>query len=181
MQTALVVMGVAGCGKSSQGQRVAHTLGCAFIEGDDFHSEQSRHKMAHGTPLTDADRSGWLLRLGQQIHQHPQGLVLTCSALKKSYRNSLRQSAADAGLALQFVFLEIDKPEAQRRVSARGAASGSDPGGAHFFSASLVDSQFETLEPPVGEAGVLRLDATLPLAVLVERVVAWVISLQLTH
>ena len=160
MGVRVVIMGVAGCGKSSLGAAVAAAEGLPLIEGDDFHSPASRAKMAQGTPLTDADRAQWLLTLGRQLAAHPQGVVLTCSALKRSYRDQLRQAAP----GLRFVFLDIARDAAQKRVASRGS---------HFFSASLVDSQFATLESPVGEPGVLRVDALEPLPSLQRRVSAW--------
>lgn len=161
MKDSIVFMGVAGCGKSSIARLVAQTGGYVFIEGDDFHSAANREKMAQGTALTDEDRAQWLSLLGEEIRKHPQGMVLTCSALKKTYRDQLRQSAA----SLKFVFLDLDKAEALRRVSARGHG--------HFFPAALVDNQFATLESPVGEEGVLKVDATQPLEVLQRQVTDW--------
>jgi gluconokinase len=157
----LVVMGVAGCGKSSLGAAVAQAEGRPLIEGDAFHSEASVAKMRQGIALTDADRDGWLERLGAELRRHAAGAVLTCSALRLAYRQRLR--AASPGL--RFAFLEIGRDAALARVNARAAA--------HFFSASLVDSQFATLESPAGEAGVLCLDATAPLAALQQQVSAW--------
>jgi gluconokinase len=160
----VVFMGVAGCGKSSLAQAVAEAEGLPVVEGDDFHDAASRAKMRDGVALTDADRDGWLDALGRQLQLHPQGLVLTCSALKRVYRDRLRRCAP----GLRFVFLDIRKPEAQARVAARAAT--------HFFSASLVDSQFATLESPVGEAGVLRVDATEPIPQLCGQVTTWLHS-----
>lgn len=150
MQTALVVMGVAGCGKSSLGAAVAARLGLPLVEGDAFHPPANVEKMRLGQPLDDADRAGWLDALADELRRHPGGVVLTCSALRRAYRERLRAAAP----GLRFAFLDIARDEAQRRVQARAS---------HFFSPSLVDSQFATLESPVGEAGVLRLDATAPL------------------
>ncbi|HEY1129293.1 MAG TPA: gluconokinase [Roseateles sp.] len=155
----LVVMGVAGCGKSTLAAAVAARLGCAWLEGDRFHSEASRRKMAEGVPLTDQDRAGWLASLCEQLRLRP-GVLVTCSALKRIYRDQLRQASP----GLRFAFLDIDKAEASRRVSARGS---------HFFAASLIDSQFETLESPVGEPGVLRVDALRPLGELETLVSDW--------
>lgn len=155
----LIVMGVAGSGKSTLAAAVAERLGRAWLEGDLFHSEASRDKMSRGEPLTDADRASWLASLCEQLQQRP-GMLLTCSALKRSYRERLRQASP----GLRFAFLDIDKAEAGRRVATRDA---------HFFAASLVDSQFDTLEPPVGEPGVLRLDALRPLAQLQAEVADW--------
>jgi len=154
-------MGVAGCGKSSLASALAEAEGCTLIEGDHFHSPASREKMSQGIALTDEDRAGWLSVLVAEIQKHPQGVVLTCSALKKAYRDRLRESTPE----LRFAFLDIDKTEAQRRVVARAAS--------HFFNAALVDNQFATLESPVGEPGVIRLDATEPLAALQAQVSHW--------
>lgn len=161
MISAVVVMGVAGCGKSSLGAALARALGVVLVEGDDFHSEASRDKMRQGVALTDHDRSSWLEALGAQLQNHPDGVVLTCSALKLSYRSRLR--AARAGL--RFVFLDIPIAVAQARVAGRGPS--------HFFSSSLVQSQFATLESPVGEPGVLALDARLDQGLLLAQVQAW--------
>lgn len=161
MNFSLVVMGVAGCGKSSLGEVLARALGLVLVEGDDFHSASSRAKMQQGIALTDADRASWLDALAAQLLAHPQGVVLTCSALKLSYRMRLRAACPD----LRFVFLEIPVAVAKTRVAARGQA--------HFFSSSLVDSQFATLESPVGEPGVLALDATQDLKQLQAHVQAW--------
>lgn len=153
-------MGVAGCGKSSLGAALAAAEHLPLIEGDDHHSAANRAKMSQGVALTDADRQGWLQTLGHLLTQHPEGVVLTCSALKKAYRDQLRQACP----GLRFAFLEIGRDEAQQRVSARAS---------HFFSSSLVDSQFATLESPVGEAGVLRLDALQALSSLQAQASAW--------
>lgn len=152
-------MGVAGSGKSTLAALVAERLGRPWLEGDTFHSEPSRRKMAQGEPLTDADRASWLHSLCQQL-QRESGLILTCSALKRSYREQLR--AASPGL--RFAFLDIDRTEADRRVRTRGG---------HFFAASLIDSQFATLEAPLSEPGVLRLDAQRPLQALQAEVAEW--------
>ena len=163
----LVVMGVAGCGKSSVGAALAQAEGLPLIEGDDHHSPASREKMRQGIALTDADREGWLATLGQLLQAQPHGVVLTCSALKKVYRDRLRSACP----GLRFVFLEIDRASAGQRVAARA--------GTHFFSTALVDSQFATLESPVGEAGVLRLDALLDLSTLQQQASAWIATKEL--
>ncbi len=157
----LVVMGVSGCGKSSLGAALARELRLPLIEGDDFHPPASVSKMRAGIALTDADRAGWLDTLAATLAAHPQGAVLSCSALKRGYRDRLRAAVP----RLRFVFMELSREEAERRVAGRGAR--------HFFSASLVADQFATLESPVGEAGVLAVDATAPLPELVDRARAW--------
>jgi gluconokinase len=157
----LVVMGVSGCGKSSLAQAVAAALGLPLIEGDDHHSAENLRRMREGIALTDADRQGWLAQLAALLAARPQGAVLSCSALKRAYREQLRAAAP----GLRFAFLQITPALAQERVAARAAK--------HFFASSLVDSQFAALQPPTGEAGVLTLDATLPLHQLQQQVLAW--------
>lgn len=156
----IVVMGVAGCGKSSLGQRCAAALQVPLLEGDDFHSEASVNKMRAGIALEDADREAWLDTLTQAMQTHAQGVVLTCSALRQRYRDRLR--AAVPGL--RFVFLDLTPEQARARVAARPA---------HLFPVSLVASQFATLEDPSREPGVLRLDATRTPEALLADVVAW--------
>lgn len=159
---AIVVMGVSGCGKSSVGAACAEALGWALQEGDAYHAPESVAKMRAGTPLTDADRAGWLDRLAGLLASSADGAgqVLTCSALRRRYRDRLRQAVPRLG----FVFLSLDHDEALARVQARAG---------HFFSPTLVANQFATLESPAGEPGVLVLDATRPVAELVGAVVAW--------
>ena len=157
----IVVMGVSGCGKSSLGAALAQALAVPLIEGDDFHPPENVARMRQGQALTDADRAGWLDVLAQQLAAHSGGAVLTCSALKRAYRDRLR--AAVPGL--RFVFMHITRDEAERRVAARAAQ--------HMFPASLVASQFDTLESPEGEVGVLAVDATLPTAQTVDAVQRW--------
>jgi gluconokinase len=168
-RSAVVVMGVSGCGKSTVARACAQRLGWTMVEGDDFHTPESVAKMRAGTPLTDADRTEWLQRLagilrrhhaGDGAHQAGSGVFLTCSALRRSYRELLRTASPGLG----FVFLELRFDEALCRASER-------PG--HFFPASLVESQFATLEPPQGEPGVLAVDAVAPVDAVADAVVAW--------
>ncbi len=160
MGVSIVVMGVSGCGKSTLAAAVATAEGLPLLEGDDHHSAANRDKMKRGIALTDADREGWLATLGDGLRAHPQGAVLTCSALRHSYREQLRAAAP----GLRFVFLDIGIEEAHARVAARPS---------HFFNSSLVASQFATLESPLGEAGVLRVDATLPPQSQLDQVCTW--------
>lgn len=155
-------MGVSGCGKSSVAAAAAHALGWRLHEGDAYHSPESVAKMRDGVALTDDDRAGWLERLADLLAQAgpEQGVVLTCSALRRKYRDRLRAAHPHLG----FAFLALDYDAALARVQAR-------PG--HFFSPALVANQFATLESPVGEAGVLPLEATQPIAALAAAVVAW--------
>lgn len=168
MKHSLVVMGVSGCGKSSLGALLADELGARFVEGDAHHSPANRAKMSQGIALTDEDRDGWLNTLAGELRQPPLPIVLTCSSLKRAYRDRLRTAAP----GLRFVFMDIDREAALKRVAARGAA--------HFFSTSLVDNQFVTLERPDGEPGVLRVDAEAPLNQLQAEVSAWLAHKELT-
>ncbi len=143
----LVVMGVSGCGKSSLGAAVATALGWSLVEGDDHHPPANIAKMSAGQALTDADRAGWLAALGQALATPAGGVVLTCSSLKRAYREQLRAAAP----GLRFAHLRLSREEAHARLQRRPD---------HFFPPALVDSQFAALEDPAGEPGVLSLDAT---------------------
>jgi gluconokinase len=151
---AIVVMGVAGCGKSIVGKGLAATLGATFIEGDRLHPPENVARMAGGEPLTDALRAGWLDAIGRQVAEsgsRGQSVVATCSALKRGYRDRLRGFCPD----IVFLYLEIDPATARRRVANRRG---------HFMPASLVDSQFAILEAPAVDEAALTLDAKRPVA-----------------
>ncbi|WP_376706075.1 gluconokinase [Mesorhizobium sp. ISC25] len=143
-------MGVAGCGKSVVGEALAAALGALFIEGDRLHPPENVARMASGQPLTDALREGWLDAIGQRMAASVasrQGVVAACSALKRSYRDRLRGFCPD----IVFVYLEIDPATAMRRVGNRKG---------HFMPASLVESQFATLEAPAADEAAMTLDGT---------------------
>jgi len=163
---ALVVMGVAGCGKSSLAAPLAEALGWRFIEGDDHHSPEAWAKMRRGQSLSDADREPWLRQLGALL-AGSGGAVLSCSALKRRYREGLRAAVPQLG----FIYLALSPQQAQERVAARAAAGG------HNFPATLVPSQFKTLEPPLDEPRVLCLDATLAPDELLARCREWLAGL----
>lgn len=134
----IVVMGVSGCGKSSLGRALAEQLDCPFYDGDDFHPAGNIAKMSAGVPLTDADRWPWLKALQEVMAGHLQQgatAVVACSALKKSYRDLLRQ----AGAEVYFVYLAGEFDLLWERISTR-------PG--HFMPAQLLQTQLATLEPP---------------------------------
>ena len=160
---AVVVMGVAGCGKSALGRSLAETLGWQFIEADAHHPATNVDKMRCGVPLGDEDRAGWLAMLATELAAaaaRGQTTVLACSALKARYRDQFRAAAP----GLRFAFLGLSREVAAQRVANR-------PG--HYMPASLVDSQFADLEPPTGEPGVLTLDAVQPVDVLVKQTLEW--------
>jgi gluconokinase len=145
----IVLMGVAGCGKTAVGQELARRLGWPFYDGDDYHSEASRASMAAGRPLADEDRWPWLARLRQLIEERlaaGQSAVLACSALKKSYRDRLRGDSP----AVRFVYLAGDPALIRARLEAR-------PG--HYMKPAMLASQLATLEPPgPGEALMLAIN-----------------------
>ncbi|MDP3707630.1 MAG: gluconokinase [Polaromonas sp.] len=137
-----VVMGVSGCGKSTVGAQLAAALGLPFLEGDTLHPAGNVARMAAGFALSDADRAGWLQTLAERIgaaRRTGQGLVLSCSALKCSYRDILRQGAPE----LHFLYLHGDYELLAARMAARTG---------HYMPLSLLASQLATLEVPgVGE------------------------------
>ena len=134
-----VIMGVAGSGKTTIGAQLARALGNPFVEGDDLHPRANVERMAHGIPLTDEDRRPWLLAIARRLHEAERsgsGIVVTCSALKRSYRDLLRsQGSADT----RFVYLRGSRPTIAERLADRRG---------HFMPASLLDSQFAALEEP---------------------------------
>ena len=133
-------MGVAGSGKSVIGAAFAKALGLGFVEGDDYHPAENVQRMASGIPLTDADRMGWLRSLAARIRVAKDagtGLVVACSALKRSYRDLLR--AESGAPRLQFVFLRGAPTLIAERLAGRRG---------HFWPASLLDSQFDALQEP---------------------------------
>jgi len=159
MREKLVVMGVAGCGKSSLAKAVANVLGWTLVEGDEFHPQSNIEKMRRGEPLTDDDRAGWLRTLAQQLQAHEQA-VMTCSALRRRYRDLLRGSTPE----LRFIHLTLTPAQARERVALRCS---------HYFTPELVDSQFQTLESTDAEQDVLSLDATQSPVELLKAVTVW--------
>lgn len=153
----IVVMGVSGCGKSTVGRALAQTLGLPFVEGDELHPPRNVALMAAGTPLTDADRGDWLQALSAVLAQAAgsgQGVVVSCSALKRSYRDVLRSGAP----GLRLVFLHGTPELLSRRMHLRRG---------HYMPASLLDSQLQTLEPPAADEQAVALDIGMPAPALV--------------
>lgn len=145
----VVVMGVSGSGKTLIGSALADALGGRFAEGDRFHPPENIRRMSSGQPLRDEDRWGWLDAIATEISEaerRGETLVVTCSALKRVYRDRLRLASRN----LRFVYLAIERDVAAERVAARKG---------HFMPASLIDSQFAALEPPTPDEGVLKVDA----------------------
>ena len=140
MTTGYLVMGVSGCGKSTVGKMLAEKLGWDFFDADDFHPRQNIEKMKAGIPLSDSDRQPWLERISGLLRdeiaagRHP---VLACSALRQSYRDTLLSGTT----GVHIVFLRGDKNLIASRMQKRPD---------HFMPTALLDSQFATLEEPMG-------------------------------
>jgi carbohydrate kinase (thermoresistant glucokinase family) len=136
-------MGVSGSGKSLIGAGFARALGVEFVEGDQYHSAENIERMSRGIPLTDDDRARWLRLLAARIREAKDsgtGLVISCSALKRAYRDILRADAPE----LHFVFLKGRQDLVAQRVAARKG---------HFMPPSLLESQFTALEEPLPDEG----------------------------
>jgi gluconokinase len=158
MTRIIVVMGVAGSGKTTVGQALAQRLGIAFEDGDSLHPAENVVKMARGEPLTDADREPWLQRLEEWM----DGLlaadtsgVLACSGLRRAYRERLSE-----GRSVNLAFLHVSRKVAADRLRTRTG---------HFFREELLDSQFAALEEPQPDEDVRIVDATLSVEEIVER------------
>lgn len=160
-QGRFVVMGVCGAGKSIIGEALARAVGVEFVEGDRFHPAANVARMASGVALTDDDRREWLLALAGRLHDAARagaGLVLSCSALRRAYRDLLRTGAPDA----RFIFLRGDRELLAARLSARVG---------HFMPPSLLDSQLATLEEPTPDEGAWVCDVADPVATIVAALV----------
>lgn len=156
--TRIVVMGVSGCGKTTIGSLLAQQLDLAFADGDTFHSAANVAKMHAGIPLDDNDRATWLAAMAEWLRGHNDGCVLACSALKVAHRDVFRNATPDVFFAHLVISERVDKERVANRVG-------------HFMPASLVHSQFETIEPlQPGENGV-DFDAQLEPQLLVDSIV----------
>ena len=158
----IVVMGVAGCGKSTVARLAAERLGCSFIEGDAYHPPANVEKMRRGEPLTDADRGPWLDAVRDRmvtLQREEAGVAVACSALRQSYRDRLRMGVNPPP---RFVHLAAPYEPLLRRMQARQG---------HYMPPSLLRSQFETpSNRRVPTEGVVVLDALRPVEELVEAV-----------
>ena len=151
MPQQVVMMGVSGVGKSTVGRALAQALGLPYVEGDDLHPARNVALMASGTPLTDADRQGWLEAVAGTLADAAgtAGVVVSCSALKRSYRDLLRASAP----GLVFVHLHGERELLERRLKERSG---------HYMPPALLQSQLDTLEPPQPEEAALSADVAEP-------------------
>ncbi len=146
---AVVVMGVSGSGKTTVAELLVKRLGWTFAEGDSLHPPANVEKMRRGIALDDADRAPWLDRIGEELKawgQHGRSGVLTCSALKRAYRARILAARPD----VRFVYLKGSEALIQARVTARHH---------EYMPASLLKSQFETLEEPRPDEGIVTVDA----------------------
>jgi gluconokinase len=148
----VVVMGVAGVGKSTIARQLATRLALPFLEGDDFHSPEARAKTARGEAMTDEDRWPWLDRLNAELRSHPGGAVLACSALAERHRERLLRGLDDVRL----IHLTGDPELIRRRMVDRKGPAGPE----------LLDSQLATLEPP---ADAITVDVAPPVDEIVEQ------------
>jgi len=147
----LIVMGVSGCGKSTMAGALSERLGLDMVDGDDLHLPESVAKMRSGIALQDTDRWPWLDRIGAYLARDlAQGRVVACSALRRIYRDRIREQAGD----VCFVFLDGDFELIQKRMQQRVG---------HYMQPGLLDSQFRTLEKPqADETDIIRLPITEP-------------------
>ncbi|HEY1454070.1 MAG TPA: gluconokinase [Roseiarcus sp.] len=146
---AVVVMGVSGSGKTTVAELLAKQLGWQFVEGDRLHPPANVEKMRQGIPLTDADRVPWLDRIGEELKRwaaEGRSGVLTCSALRRAYRDRIRLARPD----VRFVYLKGSEALIKGRVGARHH---------EYMPASLLRSQFEALEEPAPDEPVITVDA----------------------
>lgn len=156
----VVLMGVSGCGKSTVAGLLAGRLGWDFEEGDDLHPAANVAKMASGHQLDDEDRRPWLAKVAEWIREHTgvgRPGIITCSALKQSYRDVLR------GEHVVFVYLAGTREQIARRLAARHG---------HFMPASLLDSQFDALEPPTPEENSITVEIGASASVETDAVIA---------
>jgi carbohydrate kinase (thermoresistant glucokinase family) len=153
-------MGVSGAGKSEVGAALAKRLGTRFMDADSLHPQANVAKMSAGVPLTDEDRWPWLILVGQELARaDSNGIVIACSALKRSYRDAIRAAAPST----KFVHLDVVLPVLQGRMASRSG---------HFMPSSLLASQLETLEPLADDEAGLRVTPLPGVDVTADRIVA---------
>jgi len=151
-----IVTGPAGCGKTTVAKYLAGVYGFQFLEGDDYHPETNVKKMSNGIPLADADRWDWLVELRDAavdcLDDGAQGVVLTCSALKKKYRDVIRVACYnDHAVQVHFIYLRASEELLLQRVQARSG---------HYMKSSMVRSQFQSLEEPRKERDTVSIDVS---------------------
>lgn len=141
-----IVTGPAGCGKTTVAQYLAKELSWPYVEGDDYHSAANKQKMASGIPLADADRWDWLITLREEAIRRLQtsnSVIVTCSALKRKYRDVIRVANYEhPSVQVHFIYLKVDEATLQKRVAEREG---------HYMKEGMVHSQMEALEEPEEE------------------------------
>ena len=155
----IVVMGVSGSGKTTVGRLIAQKLEMPFVDGDDLHSPANKQKMADGIPLQDADRMSWLNAIAEVLRGPPT--VLACSALKRKYRDILRDAAPN----LRLVYLCGSKTLLAQRLAARSH---------EFMPPTMLESQLQTLEAPQADENALMLSIESPPGQIMKSVANWI-------
>jgi gluconokinase len=161
MTPRMVLMGVAGCGKSSVGAALSAQMKIPYVDGDDLHPAANVEKMRAGTPLTDADRWPWLDRVAGVLKDDAP-VIVGCSALRRRYRDRLRDMSGDA---VMFVHLVGSRELIANRMAARTG---------HYMPLALLDSQFATLEPPGPDEWAVAIGIDAPVDAIVGDVLGWV-------
>ncbi len=156
----IVIMGVAGCGKSTIGAALAARIGASYRDGDDLHPPENIAKMSRGEPLDDEDRWPWLEAVGKILAGAEGDMIVGCSALKRAYRDLIRR---EAGSPVLFVHLAGSRELIASRMASRSG---------HFMPTALLDSQFAALEPPAADEGALTVDLNKPVGEIVEDIVS---------
>ncbi|XP_078173569.1 P-loop containing nucleoside triphosphate hydrolases superfamily protein isoform X2 [Carex rostrata] len=170
---AIVIMGVSGSGKSTVAESLANAIGCKFVEADDFHPPSNKEKMKAGIPLSESDRIPWLETLRDAIKEnieHGHNVTLSCSALQKRYRETLRSADCDykpgnySLCKVKFVCLEAPVEILMERMKRRSEE------GSHFMPSCLLESQLDLLQLEKDEA-IIRVDATMELESILEFII----------
>ncbi|WP_106407916.1 gluconokinase [Sinorhizobium alkalisoli] len=154
----MVLMGVAGCGKSSVGAALARRIGAVYLDGDDLHPAANIAKMSRGVPLSDEDRWPWLTRVGEALAAGAGPTIIGCSALKRAYRDHI---TSVGGAPVTFIHLVGSVEVIEKRMRARQG---------HFMPTALLASQFAALEPPGADENAISVDIDQPLEAIVDSI-----------